>query len=114
MVEIFDNIRKLYTFGEACPDLAEHIEFFSESSIESAKKYIGNSNFSVRIFPSCTPTFYINLGSPYLIRGMRYSMYCSEKINYAGQTVIDKLEVMFPYFAVITGLNGTEKLGYIE
>ena len=67
MVEIFDNIRKIYTFTEACPELAEHIEFFSESSVESTQKYIGNSNFSVKMFPSWTPTFYINLGAPYLI-----------------------------------------------
>lgn len=67
MVEIFDNIRKIYTFTEACPDLAEHIEFFSESSVECTQKYIGHSNFSVKMFPSWTPTFYINLGAPYLI-----------------------------------------------
>ncbi|HTK18432.1 MAG TPA: helix-turn-helix domain-containing protein [Mucilaginibacter sp.] len=67
MVEIFDNIRKIYTFTEACPELAEHIEFFSESSVESTQKYIGNSNFSVKMFPSWTPTFYINLGAPYVI-----------------------------------------------
>src|ERR1700761_1832732 len=67
MVEIFDNIRKIYTFTEACPELAEHIDFFSESSVESTQRYIGNSNFSVKMFPSWTPTFYINLGAPYLI-----------------------------------------------
>ena len=31
--------------------------------------------------------------------GMRYSMYCSEQINYADQKVIDKQNAMFPYFA---------------
>ena len=67
MIEIFDNIRKIYTFSDACPELADHIEFFSESSIESTQKYIGDSNFSVKMFPSWTPTFYINLGEPYLI-----------------------------------------------
>jgi AraC-like DNA-binding protein len=67
MIEIFDNIRKIYTFSDACPELADHIEFFSESSSESTQKYIGNSNFSVKMFPSWTPTFYINLGAPYLI-----------------------------------------------
>jgi len=67
MVEIFDNIRKIYTFTEVCPELAEHIEFFSESSALSTQKYIGNSSFSVKMFPSWTPTFYINLGAPYLI-----------------------------------------------
>jgi AraC-like DNA-binding protein len=67
MVEIFDNIRKIYTFSEACPELAEHIEFFSESSFEATKKYIAGENFSVKMFASWTPTFYINLGAPYCI-----------------------------------------------
>lgn len=67
MVEIFDNIRKIYTFSEACPELADHIEFFSESSVEATREHIGNANFSVKMFPSWTPTFYINLGAPYLI-----------------------------------------------
>lgn len=31
--------------------------------------------------------------------GMRYSMYCSEQINYTDQKVIDKQNTMFPYFA---------------
>jgi AraC-like DNA-binding protein len=79
MVEIFDNIRKIYTFTEACPELAEHIEFFSESSVESTQKYIGNSNFSVKMFPSWTPTFYINLGAPYLISVGRQQHHISTK-----------------------------------
>jgi pimeloyl-ACP methyl ester carboxylesterase len=32
-------------------------------------------------------------------QGMRFSMYCSEQINYADQKVIDKQNIMFPYFA---------------
>jgi len=67
MVEIFDNIRKIYTFSTACPELADHIEFFSESSFEATKKYIDGEHFSVKMFPSWTPTFYINLGEPYII-----------------------------------------------
>lgn len=67
MVEIFDNIRKIYTFSNACPELAEHIEFFSESSMEATRQYISGENFSVKMFASWTPTFYINLGAPYCI-----------------------------------------------
>ncbi|HVS92418.1 MAG TPA: helix-turn-helix domain-containing protein [Mucilaginibacter sp.] len=67
MIEIFDNIRKIYTFSDACPELAEHIEFLSESSFEATKKYIAGENFSVKMFASWTPTFYINLGAPYYI-----------------------------------------------
>ena len=38
-------------------------------------------------------------GSGTSSNGMRYSMYCSEQINYADQKVIDKQNIMFPYFA---------------
>jgi len=65
MVEIFENIRKIYTFRDACPELADHIEFFSESSFEATRQHIDGEYFSVKMFPSWTPTFYINLGAPY-------------------------------------------------
>jgi len=67
MVEIFDNIRKIYTFKSPCGELAEFIEFFSESSFEETERYMHGKTFSVKMFPSWTPTFYINLGSPYQI-----------------------------------------------
>ena len=68
MVEIFQNIRKIYTFQQPCEELADHIEFFSESSIEATKQHVSGKNFSVKMFASWTPTFYINLGSPYEIQ----------------------------------------------
>jgi len=67
MVEIFQNIRKIYTFQQPSEELAEHIEFFSESSIEATQQHVSGKNFSVKMFASWTPTFYINLGSPYEI-----------------------------------------------
>lgn len=67
MIEIFDNIRKIYTFKAPCEELADHIEFFSESSFEATQRYIAGESFSVKMFPSWTPTFYINLGEPYCI-----------------------------------------------
>lgn len=65
MVEIFDNIRKIYQFSPPCDDLAEFVEFFSESSSEATHTYFGNAPFTVKMFPSWTPTFWINLGSAY-------------------------------------------------
>src|SRR5580693_388860 len=67
MVEIFENIRKIYTFRQPCAELADHIEFFSESSFEATRQHIAGESFSVKMFPSWTPTFYINLGAPYEI-----------------------------------------------
>lgn len=68
MVEIFDNIRKLYRFADPCEDLAAYIEFFSETSLDATQYYIGNEKFTVKLFPSYTPTIWINLGSPYNLK----------------------------------------------
>lgn len=67
MVEIFDNIRKLYNFSAPCPELADYIEFFSESSFEETANHANNKCFTVKMFPSWTPTIWINLGAPYAI-----------------------------------------------
>lgn len=58
--EIFDPIRDHYTFAQPCGELANHIDFFSES-------IVNDSAFTVEMFPSWTPTMYVNLGNPYRI-----------------------------------------------
>jgi AraC-like DNA-binding protein len=68
MTEIFDNIRKLYQFKTPCEALVDHIEFFSESSLDAMERYIGADQFTVKLFPSYTPTIWLNLGSPYLLK----------------------------------------------
>ncbi|WP_338876464.1 helix-turn-helix domain-containing protein [Spirosoma sp. SC4-14] len=65
MTEIFDNIRKLYRFYFPQNELASYIEFISESSPEETFRQVANNLFTVRMFPSWTPTCYINLGEPY-------------------------------------------------
>lgn len=65
MKEIFDDIRKLYTFREACPELRGYIDFFSETSLEATRQFIHTDRFSIRLFPSFTPTIWLNMGSPY-------------------------------------------------
>ena len=65
MQEIFDNIRKLYRFYVPTNELAAYIEFFSESSAEETYRHVANNRFTVRMFPSWTPTGYINLGESY-------------------------------------------------
>jgi AraC-like DNA-binding protein len=68
MTEIFDDIRKLYRFKNPCAELAEYIEFFSETSPEAMDRYITTSQFTVKLFPSYTPTIWVNLGSPYYLK----------------------------------------------
>ncbi|PSR51949.1 AraC family transcriptional regulator [Adhaeribacter arboris] len=65
MTEIFDDIRKLYLFRTPCPELMDYIEFFSETSLEATHHYIQEERFSVKLFPSFTPTIWLNLGAPY-------------------------------------------------
>ena len=63
--EIFYDIRKLYHFRTPRPELLEYIEFFSETSLEATGQFIPTDRFTVRLFPSFTPTIWINLGAPY-------------------------------------------------
>lgn len=72
MTEIFDNIRKLYRFAMPCEILAPYIEFFSETSLTATLAHIITEEFTVKLFPSYTPTIWINLGSPYLLKNGRY------------------------------------------
>lgn len=65
MTEIFDNIRKLYNFYVPGHELANYIEFFSESSAAETYRHVTSNRFTVKMFPSWTPTMYINLGEPY-------------------------------------------------
>jgi len=68
MVEIFDDIRRLYRFKAPCDELSKYIDFFSETSIEATNQYINTAQFTVKLFPSYTPTIWINLGSPYILK----------------------------------------------
>jgi hypothetical protein len=65
MVEIFDDIRKIYRFSGPCDELAPYIEFFSESAVTETAELAAGQAFEVKMFPSCTPTFWINLGTSY-------------------------------------------------
>lgn len=68
MVEIFDNIRKLYQFKLPCAELAPYIEFFSETSPEAMRHHVGEAPFTVKMFPSYTPTIWLNLGTSYHLK----------------------------------------------
>ncbi|MGN8069645.1 helix-turn-helix domain-containing protein [Mucilaginibacter sp. SG564] len=67
MVEIFQDIRKIYMFSRPCEELLPHIEFYSQSVLDHSAQDIKHEFSTVKMFPSWTPTFYINLGSPYYI-----------------------------------------------
>lgn len=65
MTEIFDNIRGLYDFSLPVEPLRPFIEFFSESSPGKTSDISGGKPFTIKMFPSWTPTIWINLGTPY-------------------------------------------------
>lgn len=65
VVEIFDDIRKIYRFSKPCEELQPYIEFFSESCADATGTYFKGKPFSVKMFASYTPTIWINLGPAY-------------------------------------------------
>ncbi len=65
MKEIFEPIRSLYHFDTPCEELLPYIEFFAESSPEQYNIWTGGTSFQIEMYPSWTPTMYINLGPRY-------------------------------------------------
>ena len=65
MKEIFEPIRSLYHFETPCEELQPFIEFFSESAPDRYQLWTGGSNFRIEMYPTWTPTMYINLGPSY-------------------------------------------------
>jgi AraC-like DNA-binding protein len=65
MVEIFDDIRKIYRFATPCEELSPYVEFFSETCPEQSRHYFPDGLFSVTMFSSWTPTIWINLRAAY-------------------------------------------------
>ncbi len=68
MVEIFDDIRKLYQFKAPCEALTDYIEFFSETSLDTSRQLVTTEKYTIKLFPSYTPTIWINLGLPYTLK----------------------------------------------
>lgn len=79
MTEIFDDIKKLYTFKNPCSELAKHIEFFSESSAKASETLMGECALTVKLFPSFTPTIWLNLGTPYQLKNGLKTTLVTEK-----------------------------------
>lgn len=81
MTEIFEDIKKLYLFKLPCAALAPYIEFFSETSLTATQLHIQTEEFTVKLFPSYTPTIWINLGSPYQLKNGRHWQLIDETID---------------------------------
>lgn len=68
IVEIFEDIKQFFVFAQPCKQLSGYIEFFAESSYENIIQRRNGQQISYKMFPSYTPTFFINLTGPYLLR----------------------------------------------
>jgi len=92
MVEIFDDIRKIYKFSPPCEELKNYIEFFSESSAEKTALHISAEKFSVKMFESWTPTIWFNLGTPYhlAIKNKSYAVKTNEDILLLRNTIVTR------------------------
>lgn len=82
MVEIFQNIRKRYQFSIPCEELVNAVEFYSQSVLDCSTEHLTVDASSVKMFPSWTPTFYINLGTPYdiALKNSRYHVKADEDV----------------------------------
>lgn len=79
MTEIFDDILSLYKFQEPCLELKDYIEFFSESDLGKSAFFIENEVVTVKLFPSFTPTIWLNLGGAYQISSVsKVTTICSK------------------------------------
>lgn len=81
MIEIFDNIRRLYRFSLPTEGLSSFIEFFSETDLPTATSIIQEQRFTVKLFPSFTPTIWLNLGSPYQLYNGKHCHQINEQTD---------------------------------
>jgi AraC-like DNA-binding protein len=105
MVEIFDNIRKVHRFVKPCEELADHIEFFSESTPPDTFE---PGLTSVKMFPSYTPTFWFNLGTPYyfLTEGKKYFIKEGDDILVLRDCSVEKLKQSTDHIFTVKFLPG--------
>jgi hypothetical protein len=112
MVEIFHNIRKVHRFIKPCDELAEHIEFFSESTPpvpgNSFSDKIIPQFKSVKMFPSYTPTFWFNLGTPYYltVANKQYLIKESDDVLVLRDTSVEKFKQPTDHIFTVKFLPG--------
>jgi AraC-like DNA-binding protein len=65
MTELFQNTKRLYHFKVPREELKDYIEFYWETCFEKTKQILKGQAFTIKLFKSWTPTFWINLGPAY-------------------------------------------------
>src|SRR5574339_1019407 len=93
MTELFNNIRGLYRFKAPCEEIKDDIEFFSESCFESTKQIVNDRPFTIKMFKSWTPTFWINLGPTYnlVLNGMIQKIKANSAIAVTRNVTIERI-----------------------
>lgn len=112
MIEIFNNIREVHRFIKPCDELAGHIEFFSESTPpvpeHSFDDKIAQQFKSVKMFASYTPTFWINLGTPYYltVANKQYLIKETDDILVLRDTSVEKFKQSTDHIFTVKFLPG--------
>ena len=93
MIEILHNIRAAYEFLPPCEELRPYVEFFAQSAPASLARapLAGPAPLSSgTMFPSWTPTCYLNLGPAYLLElaGRRYQVQAGEDVLLLRDTTV--------------------------
>ena len=103
MTELFNDIRSLYRFKAPCDELKNYIEFFSESCFESTKQIVGDRSFSIKMFKSWTPTFWINLGPSYnlMLNGVIHNIKANSAIALTRNVTSERINQSSDYLFTI-------------
>ena len=120
MTELFNDIRSLYRFKAPCDELKNYIEFFSESCFESTKQIVGDRSFSIKMFKSWTPTFWINLGPSYnlMLNGVIHNIKANSAIaltrNVTSERINQSSDHLFTIKFYPSAIRTTDQINRID
>lgn len=103
MVEIFQNIRKTYQFATPAGELAEQIEFYGETCAKKTEQFLAGQHYTIKMFPSWTPSFYINLGQPYemTVGHVRYKINADQDVLVLRNSVVERFNRPEDYIFIV-------------
>ncbi len=93
VTEIFENLKRFFVFAQPSPALDEYVEFFAESSASQFVSTGDKDVFTCRMFPSYTPTFFINLTGHYKLQldGAKFSIEARQDILLLRDTSVQRI-----------------------
>ncbi|MBP7556413.1 MAG: AraC family transcriptional regulator [Chitinophagaceae bacterium] len=93
VTEIFENLKRFFVFAHPSPGLDKYVEFFAESSASQFVSARDKDFFACRMFPSYTPTFFINLTGHYQLEldGEKFGIGAGQDILLLRDTSVQRI-----------------------